>query len=191
MPRTKEQFEEIRTKTKRKILEHALVLFAEKGFKGTSINDIASSAGISKGLAYNYFKNKDELMIAVFALLAEELGEIFYSMEKEKEPKKKLKQMINTTFNKLCEDEKFWRLYFNFVMLPELNKEANELLSSFLEEAFIALEKLFKELKVPNPSEESKIFASIIDGICFHYMFDKTNYPIEKMRKYLIKKYCS
>ena len=83
MPRTKEQFEEIRTKTKRKILEHALVLFAEKGFKGTSINDIAKSAEISKGLAYNYFKNKDELMIAVFGLLAEEFAEIFFSTEKE------------------------------------------------------------------------------------------------------------
>ena len=191
MPRTKEQFEEIRVKTKRKILEHALVLFAEKGFKGTSINDIASSAGISKGLAYNYFKNKDELMISVFGLLAEEFAEIFLSTQKEDDPRKKLKQMINTTFNKLREDEKFWRLYFNFVMLPELNKEANELLSGFLEEAFAALENLFKEMGVPNPSEESKIFASIIDGISFHYMFDKNNYPLEKMRKYLIKKYCS
>ena len=98
--------------------------------------------------------------------------------------------MINTTFKKLHEDEKFWRLYFNFVMLPELNKEANELLSNFLEEAFIAFENIFKDMNIPNPSEESKIFASIIDGICFHYMFDKNNYPIEKMRKYLIKKYC-
>ena len=190
MPRTKEQFEEIRIKTKRKILENALALFAEKGFKGTSINDIAKSAGISKGLAYNYFKNKDELMLAVFGLLAEELGEIFFSMAMEVDPSKKLKQMINTTFKKLLEDEKFWRLYFNFVMLPELNKEANQLLSSFLEEAFTVLEKLFADMKVPNPSEESKIFASIIDGICFHYMFDKKSYPLEKMRKYLIKKYC-
>ena len=190
MPRTKEQFEEIRTKTKQKILEHALINFAEKGFKGTSINDIANSAGISKGLAYNYFKNKNELMISVFGLLAEEFAEIFLSTQKEDNPQKKLKQMINTTFNKLREDEKFWRLYFNFIMLPELNKEANELLSGFLEEAFATLEKLFKEMNVPNPSEESKIFASILDGICFHYMFDKNNYPIEKMRKYLIKKYC-
>ena len=142
-------------------------------------------------LLRNYFKDKNELMIAVFGLLAEEFAEIFSSMEKEKDPNKKLKQMINTTFKKLREDEKFWRLYFNFVMLPEVNKEANVLLSRFLEEAFIALENLFKEINFPNPSEESKIFASIIDGISFHYMFDKNNYPIEKMRKYLIKKYCS
>ncbi len=190
MPRTKEQFEEIRTKTKHKILEHALILFAEKGFKGTSISDIAQSAGISKGLAYNYFKNKDELMLAVFGLLAEEFGEIFSLMDNENEPSKKLRGMINATFKKLQEDEKFWRLYFNFVMLPELNKEANALLNSILAEALMVLEKIFKEMKIPNPSEESKIFASIIDGICFHYMFSKKKYPIEKMRKYIIKKYC-
>ena len=53
MPRTKEQFEEIRSRTKQKILESALELFAEKGFKGTSISEIAKTANISKGLAYN------------------------------------------------------------------------------------------------------------------------------------------
>lgn len=191
MPRTKEQFEEIRIKTKHKILENALKLFAKKGFKGTSISDIAKSAGISKGLAYNYFKNKDELMLAVFGLLEEEFGEIFISMERESDPSRKLKEMINATFKKLQEDEKFWRLYFNFVMLPELNKEANALLSNILAEALKMLEEIFKDMRIPNPSEESKIFASIIDGVCFHYMFSKKEYPIEKMRKYLIKKYCT
>ena len=101
MPRTKEQFEDIRKNTKHKILTHALELFAKKGFRGTSINDIAKSAGVSKGLAYNYFKNKEELMISVFGLLTEEIATLFAAMEKESDPKKKLKRMINTTFNNL------------------------------------------------------------------------------------------
>jgi AcrR family transcriptional regulator len=191
MPRTKEQFEDIRAKTKHKILEHALELFAEKGFKGTSINDIAKSAGISKGLAYNYFKNKEELMLSVFGLLTKEFEVLFSSMAGESDPKKKLKRFINTTFKKLQQDEKFWQLYFHFVLLPELHKEANAIMSGFLNEAFKEMEKIFVAMKIPNAKEESKIFSGIIDGVCFHYMFDKENYPLEKMRKYIIKKYCS
>ena len=48
MPRSKEQFQEMREKTRENILSTALRLFAEKGFNGTSINDIAKAASISK-----------------------------------------------------------------------------------------------------------------------------------------------
>ena len=49
MPRTKEQFEEIREKTKAQILKASLELFAENGFKGTSISDIAKMQEFLKG----------------------------------------------------------------------------------------------------------------------------------------------
>ena len=54
MPKTKEQFEEIRNKSKAAIIEAALELFANNGFHNTSITQIAKKAGVSKGLMYNY-----------------------------------------------------------------------------------------------------------------------------------------
>lgn len=190
MPRTKEQFEEIRSNTKHKILESALILFADKGFKGTSISDIAKSAGISKGLAYNYFKDKKEIMISVFTLLAEEIGSIYENVEKESEPKKQLKALINSTFNAIVEDEKFWRIYMNFALSPEVKEEANEFMSSFMNQLFVDIEQLFRDLNYPNPTMESKFFAASLDGVCFHYIYNKQQYPMDKMRKFLIKKYC-
>ncbi|MDR2473845.1 MAG: TetR/AcrR family transcriptional regulator [Tannerella sp.] len=62
MPRTKEQYEKIRSEKKRAIMETALQLFAEQGFAGTSIETIAQHAKISKGLLYNYFESKDDLL---------------------------------------------------------------------------------------------------------------------------------
>lgn len=40
----------------------ALGLFAKNGFHGTTISTIAREAGISKGLLYNYFESKDDLI---------------------------------------------------------------------------------------------------------------------------------
>ena len=52
---------------RRKILDAALPLFAEKGFAGTSNRDIAEAAGIkSTGLLYWYFKSKEDLFNALF-----------------------------------------------------------------------------------------------------------------------------
>jgi len=39
--------------------------FAEKGFAGTRVDDVAKRAGVSKGLLYLYFKTKEELFKAV------------------------------------------------------------------------------------------------------------------------------
>jgi TetR/AcrR family fatty acid metabolism transcriptional regulator len=47
------------------ILDAAKAIFADKGFEGTSIADIARAAQISDGLVYRYFRNKRELLYEV------------------------------------------------------------------------------------------------------------------------------
>jgi TetR/AcrR family fatty acid metabolism transcriptional regulator len=53
---------------KRRLLLHAAVrVFAEKGYQGCRIADVALAAGVAYGLVYHYFRNKDELLESVFA----------------------------------------------------------------------------------------------------------------------------
>ncbi len=47
------------------ITEAALAAFAEKGYSGTRVDEVAKRAGISKGLLYLYFKTKEDLFKAV------------------------------------------------------------------------------------------------------------------------------
>lgn len=44
------------------LLEHAARLFTERGFAGTSLQDIADSMGVSRPTIYTYVRNKDELL---------------------------------------------------------------------------------------------------------------------------------
>ena len=64
-PRTEEQFEEIRESRKMEIMNNALELFANYGYHTTSISNISEKAGISKGLLYNYFSSKEELLKSI------------------------------------------------------------------------------------------------------------------------------
>jgi len=50
------------SKTKEKILKHALKLFSSKGFKATTVRDVAGSIGIKQSALYNHFKNKEEIL---------------------------------------------------------------------------------------------------------------------------------
>ena len=47
------------------ITEAAMAAFAEKGYSGTRVADVAARAGVSKGLLYLYFKTKEDLFKAV------------------------------------------------------------------------------------------------------------------------------
>lgn len=49
-------------KTKERIFEAAIDLFALKGFKGTSMREIAETVGIKKASMYSHYKSKDEIL---------------------------------------------------------------------------------------------------------------------------------
>ncbi len=62
MPRTEEENQRVREEQKRNILEGAIRVFARKGFAATKMADIAAEAGVSYGLVYHYFPNKEQAL---------------------------------------------------------------------------------------------------------------------------------
>jgi len=48
------------------ILDAAIKVFADKGYHGSRVSDIAGEAGIAYGLVYHYFKNKEEILATIF-----------------------------------------------------------------------------------------------------------------------------
>ena len=61
-------------RTRIRIIETAAGVFAEKGYAGTAIADIAGRAGIGKGTVYGYFSGKEELFFSVFEWFMHEFG---------------------------------------------------------------------------------------------------------------------
>ena len=60
-------------KTKRKILEAAKTIFAKKGFDGSSVDEIASEAGVKKALIFYYYPTKDSLFLEAWTEGIDEL----------------------------------------------------------------------------------------------------------------------
>ena len=47
--------------TKQRILDAAIQVFGERGYRGASVDDVAAAAGVTKGAVYYYFEDKDDL----------------------------------------------------------------------------------------------------------------------------------
>jgi len=189
MPRTPVQNLEIREKTKKQILDAGLKVFAVKGYHGTSISDIAKEAGVSKGLAYNYFKSKKELAEAVLLNLGDVMSQFVNLFDITDDPYMIIEMMIRGTIKQVKENEEFWRLYVSFITQIEMAEMTEKIFGEFLDLFIPKLAKQFRLIGLKNPKGEAYILGAILDGLPLDYLIDKANYPIDLVEKQLIKKY--
>ncbi len=179
MPRTPDQFQEIREEKKKLIMDTALELFATKGYHGTSVNDIAKQAGISKGLLYNYFSGKEELVITLMKNGFLEFMELFDPNHDGKISKNEMKHVINETFKNIRDRAHFWKLYFAVMSQPIVNQAAFGEVMEVAMPVIEMLTKYFESEGYKNPLAEARIFAAMMDGLTLNYVYDTENFPID------------
>jgi AcrR family transcriptional regulator len=100
--------------TKQKILDVALELFSTKGYKATTVRDIAGEIGIKQSALYNHFKNKDEILETLISdLTTSAIANIFSddSSKMAQKTPKSLLMSIATTFKLLSFDGQNEALY--------------------------------------------------------------------------------
>src|SRR6058998_1207726 len=75
-PMPQSQIESSNPDRRSQILDAALVCFAKRGFHQASMHDISAEAGISVGLIYRYFQNKEAVISAMADRHKQEIQEI-------------------------------------------------------------------------------------------------------------------
>jgi len=188
-PRTSEQYKEIRESKRDLILKSALKLFARHGFFDTSVNMISKDAGISKGLMYNYFKSKEELLRSVVLQGMNKFLVLFDTDHDGVLTKTELKYFIEETFRIIQEDIQFWKIYFSVLSQPQVLKIVGDKFWEIINPVFKILDNYFKRNNFNNPEIESRFFGAILDGICINYILDPDNFPIEEIKQKIIELY--
>jgi TetR/AcrR family fatty acid metabolism transcriptional regulator len=80
---------------RRRILDAAVKVFAEKGFFQARVSDIARMAGVADGTIYLYFKNKDDLLISIFEEKMKEINVKFRdALGTEKDSVQRFRRLI-------------------------------------------------------------------------------------------------
>lgn len=184
-PRTKEQFENIRQERKQQILDAALEIFAKNGYYKASISQIAKEAKISKGLLYNYFQNKEELLTEV---MSDGIKYLLrgYAEKAEGNVKEELKLMIEKSFDFMDEDQQHWQLYFSTMMQTEVQALVMEEMMISLMPVFENLAAIFGELGFENAFQEAQLFGAMLDGFGMNYLINPQVFP----KEYCIKRLC-
>lgn len=86
---------ELQEQRRRQILRAAGQCFAEKGFHQASMAEIAKAAGLSMGLLYRYFANKDALVMAFAEMSRANSVALFDSLAASTDPKRDLAGIVD------------------------------------------------------------------------------------------------
>jgi TetR/AcrR family fatty acid metabolism transcriptional regulator len=143
-----------------KILNSAISLFAEKGFSDTSMLEIAKNANVAEGTVYEYFRNKEELMISI---PCEKLTRL-YDTVSGKSLERRLKNIISSVFEFYYKEKDYSTI---LVLMLRTNKKFYQSASNEI------IEKLFKVIKeVIERGQAENIFKRDIDlDICQNMLF--------------------
>lgn len=163
-PRTSEQFEAIRQEKTKLILDTALELFAEKGFHQTSISDITRKAGISKGLLYNYFESKDEVLKSIIQTGYDAAYDHLDLNNDRLLARDEFINFMRVTFRSVRENPKFWKLYSALLMQPEIT----DLVKIEYSQKAQDIQKMFfnfiKEAGSTAPEQDIMAISALIKG---------------------------
>lgn len=105
-----------KNKIKKTIIQSAIVLFAQKGLKDTSIADIMQKANLGIGTFYNYFQSKDDLLRSLLIQLAMDIRQHYLeSINKEKTQAQVLEGLVLYTANLLDQNRFILPLFMRAV----------------------------------------------------------------------------
>ncbi len=98
------------TPTKEKISIVALQLFSKKGFKGTTMKDIARKVGITEGAIYRHFRSKEEIVTYLINRISREINlMIKEKVLSQKEIKSRIAKLVDVLINYAFENPDAFR----------------------------------------------------------------------------------
>lgn len=172
-----------------KIVGAAYRLMSQKGYESTSISQIAKEAGVSKGLMYNYFHSKEELLIQ---LINQTMGEGDRLMAEiiSENPEETLANLFHWFFNEIRNNMEEWRFLSELMFKIEKFPFLEDFFVKKMKEYVTFIGALLKEIGFKNPKQEAQLIAGLFDGIGIQFLVIGEEYPIDEMEVFLINKYC-
>lgn len=187
MPRTKEQFATIRSERKASILDAALSVFAEDGYHNASISKISKVAGVSKGLMYNYFESKEELLKILIGEYLDEENALVKELLLQPMNDDVFTRIVQLSAEILKKNPLRWKLYFDMSSQPEVLEIVKERYADVQALWYEKLLQFFTEKGSTDPMNDIQFFASTMMGLKVSYLYDPDHFPIDEMEQRIIK----
>lgn len=172
---------------KKKLLDAATKLFESQGYFATTIEQISEEAGVSKGLVYNYFNSKEELLVGLIEAATAQMTSVSETLAPSESIEQSLSLFLDKYLNFLKVEKRFLKLQLTLMLMPELQQVVK---GPQQKRATLLLEMLtewFRDADVRQPKEKARVFLAMLDGVALHYLCIYERYPLKTMKPHLME----
>lgn len=181
MPRSQEQYDEIRKQKKQLIMDTALELFAENGFHATSMNQVAKKAGVSKGLAYNYFESKQEILDEIIKTGFDSIYSHFDLNHDGILTRNEFEHFIRNSFKAIGQNRKFWKLYSAIIMQSGIAESMMEKYGDRSQIIMQMLNQFIKTMGSKDPQGDLMVISSLVKGALLVVISAPDFFPLKQL----------
>jgi AcrR family transcriptional regulator len=187
MPRTKEQFEEMRQKSRNLIIDVATKLFANRGYHSTSMNRIAKEAGVAIGLTYNYFTSKEDLLKAIMVKAMDVYNDHMMTVSAEAITNTDLPALIEAAYTGVRNETETWLLFIR-AMTEVRGIDFSDLNGDAFFDQFEDIALAYYEKKNdPNAEDRAFLISEMVYGMILSFVISQDLESFERTKNSLIK----
>lgn len=172
---------------KQKILDAAAKLFESQGYFSTTVEQITEEAGVSKGLVYNYFASKEELLVGLIESATDRMASVAKTISPGESFEESLSGLLENYLSFLKSEKRFLKLQLTLMLMPELQQIVIE---PQQKRAALLLKTLcdsFRQAGISQHKAKARLFLAMLDGVALHFLFIYERYPLFTMKPILMQ----
>lgn len=179
---------DVAAERKDQIVRATVECITKFGYHNFSMQDVARTAGVSKGIIHYYFLNKDDLMMSVLDRVAGDIeGVLAADMSAISDPQKKLDIFMTVSFDVVRSTKEYYQVNMDFWTQINQKKEVKQVISRHYGKFRDTCSKVIEEgisagkFRKVNPHIYASYVVSVIDGISIQWLFDENVFDYQEM----------
>ena len=150
---------------------------------------VAKHAKVSKGLIYNYFKSKEEILISLVTDVFDEVMEHLDLNPDVELDKAGFIKVIEKSVDEVVKNPQRWKLYMSLSFQPDVTPILMQQMMPKIQPFMIQLTNYFVAKGHEDPMTVMRYYSAILDGVQMHVLMDPENFPVEKVKQMMIDQF--
>lgn len=181
---------DVAAERKEQIVRATVECITKHGYHNFSMQDVAKTAGVSKGIIHYYFLNKDELMMCVLDKVAGDIERVLgEEMDTSSDSWRKLEIFMEVCFDVVRNTKEYYQVNMDFWTQINQKNEIRHVIATHYNKFREAAAKVIREgvdkgsFKKVDAASYSSFIIAVIDGLSLQWLFDEKVFDYDQMSK--------
>jgi len=181
---------DVAAERKEQIVRATVDCISKFGYHNFSMQDVARTAGVSKGIIHYYFLNKDELMMSVLDKVAGDIERVLQSdMANIEDPFQKMEIFVNVCFDVVRSTREYYQVNMDFWTQINQKDEVRAVIARHYAKFRETAAKVVRQgleagkFRKVDPAQYGSYVIAVIDGLSLQWLFDDKVFDYDGMVK--------